>query len=486
MNETKPIENNNKKVSDNNKKIIFANSIIIFACVIFLLAVAIIRFNIIDGRPLDKTIIPYANLLVIFALCFCVILFALKYLDPKNYNTKMFGVICFVIAINYAVCILIEKLSVFAMPVTLTVLLLSVFTNTKTAFLGNVFSMLMLHITLMAMAASAEQPIPQMLLPIMIFTITAGTILSIVINTDIRRLTYVINGVAVNLISLPIIILYQLIIAPQSFMELLGELPFIAFMVLGSVLLALLFQPIIEAMFNINSNFRFMELCDHHRPLLLRLAKTAPGTFNHSLTVANLAETCARAINENTYFARAAAYYHDVGKLYNNNMRFFKENQFSDVNPHDGLTPEVSCDIIRKHASQGKQICAEYRIPQEIADITAEHHGTMPIFYFYNKAKEMTDREINIKEYCYQGPIPSSKVAAIIMICDAAEATVRAMKEPTYEKVEKIVKDIIDQRLRYGQFDNCDITLKELAIIKNTIVHAFGGLYHERIQYPEV
>ncbi|HHW89620.1 MAG TPA: HDIG domain-containing protein [Clostridiales bacterium] len=485
MSETKPIENNKKIIdNNNNKKIIFANSIIIFACVIFLLTVAIIRFNIMDGRPLDKTIIPYVSLLVIFALCFCVILFALKYLDLPNYNTKMFGVICFIIAVNYAVCILIEKLSIFAMPVTLTVLLLSVFTNAKTAFLGNVFSALMLFITLTAMAVSGGQPIPQMLLPIIIFTITAGTILSIVINTDIRRFTYVIRGSAVNLISLPIIILYQLIIAPQSFMGLLSELPFAAFMVLGTVLLALLLQPIIEVIFNINSNFRFMELCDHHRPLLLRLAKSAPGTFNHSLTVANLAETCARAINENTYFARAAAYYHDVGKL--NNTRFFKENQFNDTNPHDGLTPEVSCDIIRKHASQGKQVCAEYRIPQEIADITAEHHGTMPIFYFYNKAKEMTDREINIKEYCYQGPIPSSKVAAIIMICDAAEATVRAMKEPTYEKVEKTVKDIIDQRLRYGQFDNCDITLKELAIIKNTIVHAFGGLYHERIQYPEV
>lgn len=476
MSETKSI--------DNNKKIAFANIIIILASVIFLLATVVLRFNIIDARPLDKTILPYISLLVIFGLCFWIILFSLKYLDAKNYNTKMFGVICFVIAINYAFCILIEKLSPYAMPVTLAVLLLSVFTNTKVAFLGNVFSILMLYLTLITMAIAGGEPMPNLLLPIIIFAIIAGTLLSIVINSDNRRLTYIIRGIAVNLISLPIILLYQVIIAPNSFVEIFSKLTYTAVMIVGTVLLALLLQPIIEVIFNINSNFRYMELCDHHRPLLLRLAKSAPGTFNHSLTVANLAETCARAINENTYFARAAAYYHDVGKL--NNTRFFKENQFNETNPHDGLTPEVSCDIIKKHASYGKQICAEYGIPQEISDITAEHHGTMPIFYFYNKAKEMTDREINIKEYCYPGPIPSTKISAIVMICDAAEASVRAMKEHTYEKVEKIVKDIIDQRLKYGQFDNCDITLKELAIIKNTIVNAFGGLYHERIQYPEI
>lgn len=472
------------KTTIDNKKIIFANSIIILASVIFLLAVAVVRFNIIDGRELIDTIIPYVCLFLIFALCFCIILFSLKYLDAKNNNTKMFGVICFVIAINYAICVLLEKISPYAMPVTLTVLLLSVFTNTKIAFLGNVFGILMLYITLITMAILAGQAMPNFLLPIIIFAITAGTILSMVINTDNRRLTYILRGIGVNMISLPIILLFQAVIAPSSFVSIFSKLPYTACMIVGTVLLALLFQPIIEALFNISSNFRYIELCDHHRPLLLKLAKVAPGTFNHSLTVANLAETCARAINENTYFARAAAYYHDVGKL--NNTRYFKENQFSDVNPHDELTPEVSCDIIKKHATQGKQICAEYGIPQEIADITAEHHGTMPIIYFYNKAKEMTDREINIKEYCYPGPIPSSKVAAIIMICDAAEATVRAMKEHTYEKVEKIVKEIIDQRLKYGQFDNCDITLKELAIIKDTIVNAFGGLYHERIQYPEI
>ena len=475
MNEIKQIEN--------NKKTNLANIMIIAVCVIFMLAIMVIRFNIIDKRAFDETIFIYLSLVAVFSLCFTVVLFALKHLNTVRYTVKVFGLICFVISITYAICIFIEKLSPYAMPVTLAVLLLSVFTDTKVAFLGNVFCVLMLYITLMSLAISGGQQMPYWLLPMMIFAVTAGTILSITVNRDTRRLTFIFFGILINTACLPLLIINELI-TQFSFSELINVLPYAPSLIFGSVLFALMLQPIIEVAFNVNSNFRLMELCDHHRPLLLRLAKSAPGTFNHSLTVANLAETCARAINENTYFARAAAYYHDVGKL--KNTRYFKENQFNEANPHDGLTPEVSCDIIRKHASQGADICKEYRIPQEIAVITAEHHGTMPIAYFYNKAKEITDREVDIKDYRYFGPIPTSKVAAIIMICDAAEATVRAMKEHDYEKVEKIVKDIIDQRLRYGQFDNCDITLKDLATIKDTIVSAFGGLYHERIQYPEV
>lgn len=474
---------NEIKQTENNKKLYLANIMIIAVSVIFMLAVMVIRFNIMDKRSLLDTIYSYVSLVCIFSLCFTVLLFALKHLGTVHYSVKMFGVICFIIAITYTVCVFVEKLSPYAMPITLAVLLLSVFTDTKVAFLGNVFCVLMLNITLMSLSVSKDQLMPYWLLPLIIFAITAGTILSITVNRDTKRLTFIFYGILINAVCLPLMIINELI-NPSSFGELYNVLPFAPFMIFGTVLLALMLQPIMEVIFNINSNFRLMELCDHHRPLLLRLAQYAPGTFNHSLTVANLAETCARAINENTYFARAAAYYHDVGKL--KNTRYFKENQFNETNPHDGLTPEVSCDIIRKHAMQGGEICREYRIPQEIAAITAEHHGTMPIIYFYNKAREITDREIDIKDYRYLGPIPSSKVAAIIMICDAAEATVRAMKEHSYEKVEKVVKDIIDQRLRYGQFDNCDITLKDLAVIKDTIVSAFGGLYHERIKYPEI
>ncbi|HEY8390514.1 MAG TPA: HDIG domain-containing metalloprotein [Clostridia bacterium] len=477
------IETKNEIKQTDNKKLYLANTMIIAMSVIFMLAVMVLRFNIIDKRTINETIYSYISLMVIFTLCFSVVFFALRYLNTDHYTVKMFGVICFVITITYAICIFVEKLSPYAMPITLTVFLLSVFTDTKVAFLGNVFSVLMIFITLMALAISKGQPTPSWVLPMLIFAVTAGTISSLTLNRDTKRLTYILYGVLINAVCLPLLIINE-IITPSSFKELYNVLPYAPFLIFGTVLIALMLQPIIEAVFNINSNFRLMELCDHHRPLLLRLAKYAPGTFNHSLTVANLAETCARAINENTYFARAAAYYHDVGKL--KNTRYFKENQFSESNPHDGLTPEVSCDIIRKHALQGSEICREYRIPQEIAEITSEHHGTMPIIYFYNKAKEMTDREVDIKDYRYAGPIPSTKIAAIIMICDAAEATVRAMKEHSYEKVEKVVKDIIDQRLRYGQFDNCDITLKDLAVIKDTIVRAFGGLYHERIQYPEI
>lgn len=471
-------KNTNKK---QNRLLI--DILIIFLSVAVLLACVIIRYNVIEKRLFEDTVLSYASMTVIYSLCFSVILFVLKNQHSKDDTPRMFGVICFIISITFIICIFIEDLSIYAMPITLAVLLLSVFFNTGIAFLGNVFSTLMIYVTLMSMAISAGDPMPYWFLPLMIFSITAGTILSIIINKDTKRFSFILYGIIINSVSIPLIVLNEFIDLVE-FIEFAKILPYTSFLIFGTVLIALMLQPIIEVIFNINSNFRLIELCDHRRPLLLNLAKNAPGTFNHSLTVANLAETCARAINENTYFARAAAYYHDVGKL--KNTRFFKENQFKGANPHDGLTPEASIDIIRKHALQGMEICKEYHIPQEIAQITVEHHGTMPIKYFYYKAKEMTDRELDIKDYSYLGQIPTTKTAAIIMICDAAEATVRSMKEHSYDLVEATVKEIIEERLRYSQFDACDITMKDLAVIKDTIVEAFGGLYHERIKYPGI
>lgn len=451
------------------------------ASIIAMLTAAVIRYNIIDSLSFKVTIMPYVSLFLIFGLCYAVLFLMQKGKKGKDYTPRTFGAISVVITITYTASIFLEKLSPYAMPLTLTVMVISLFVDTKVAFFANVISMLMIFATIMSMSIAQSVSPPEWVLVLLVFSITAGTIISITITRDTKRLTFIWVCALINLISIPLIILNEYI-APSEMHLFYSALPYALFSIVGSVVLALLIQPIIEAIFNVNSNFRLIELCDHHRPLLLRLAKNAPGTFNHSLTVANLAETCARAIGENTYFARAAAYYHDVGKL--KNTRYFKENQFSEANPHDGLTPEVSTDIIRKHAIHGLEICKEYRIPPEIAIITAEHHGTMPIQYFYSEAKKLTDRELDIKDYSYYGPIPSSKIAAIIMICDAAEATIRANNSHSYNEVLNIVKELIDVRLKLGQFDNCDITLKELAIIRDTIVEAFGGLYHERIKYP--
>ncbi len=252
-----------------------------------------------------------------------------------------------------------------------------------------------------------------------------------------------------------------------------------------SVVLFMAILPIFEWLFNKLTSYRLSELTEHSAPLIKRMIDEAPGTFNHSIVVSNLAESCAIAIGENALLARCAAYYHDMGKL--KQPEFFKENQQDGRNPHNDLTPELSANIIRAHAKDGYDIVKKYGLPQEIADICLQHHGTMPMMYFYAKAKQFADGgEVNIEKYSYSGPKPQTKIAAILMIADAGEAAVRTLKDRNRESVDSLLNKLINERMQLRQFEDCDITMKELNIIRNTIVNTLTGVYHSRIEYPKV
>lgn len=241
--------------------------------------------------------------------------------------------------------------------------------------------------------------------------------------------------------------------------------------------------PVFEVLFNCITDYRLRELTDHDAPLMRELKDRAPGTFNHSIVVAHLAEACAIALDEDTALARAAAYYHDVGKL--RQPEYFTENQ-AGYNPHDELSPELSVDIIRSHAKDGFELIRSKHLPKILADIALQHHGTLPIKYFYAKALKMSDGELNIEDFSYAGPKPQTKIAAIIMIADASEAISRTLPDRTPEKVENAVRDIIEERMDLDQFDECDITMKDLTVIKETIVSCLTGVYHNRVQYPKL
>ncbi len=242
--------------------------------------------------------------------------------------------------------------------------------------------------------------------------------------------------------------------------------------------------PVFEGLFKKITCFKLSELTDHKAKLIRKLITQAPGTFNHSIIVSNIAEACATAIGEDALLARTCAYYHDVGKL--RRPEFFKENQADGVNPHNDLTPELSANIIRSHTQDGYAFALKNRLPQEIADICLQHHGTMPMLFFYDKAKKFTDGEVSLTNYCYAGPKPQSKIAAIIMVADGAEAAARSLKTRTRETVSNAVKKIVSERMQLGQFDECELTLKEINIIIQTIVNSLSGVYHDRIKYPKV
>ncbi len=254
----------------------------------------------------------------------------------------------------------------------------------------------------------------------------------------------------------------------------------------GGVMSAVIFLfllPLFEAIFNCLTVFRLRELTSSDAKMLRKLKAEAPGTYNHSVMVSQLAEACAAAIGENPDYAKAAALYHDVGKLHN--PEHFTENQ-GGYNLHDELTPELSADIIRSHAHDGFQLIRNNHLPEFLADVALQHHGTMPIRYFYAKALKLTDGELNIEDFSYLGPKPQTKIAAIIMISDASEAAVRAVGSRSPEDIEKAIRSVIEERMDLEQFSECDITLVELAKIREALVDTLSGVYHHRIKYPGI
>lgn len=310
----------------------------------------------------------------------------------------------------------------------------------------------------------------------------SGTVAVIFTVQNNRRLDTVLSAFKLGFLSmLAGVAVFAAIKGPTVDIFLIGISAFLS--ALFSLLIYLGLLPLLERIFNIITFYRLSELTDHNRSLLKKLAQYAPGTFNHSIAVANLAEACAIAIGESPQLARAAAYYHDIGKI--KYPQFFKENQGKE-NPHDDLTPELSASFIKKHAVEGYNLCREHRLPEEIASICLEHHGTTVIKYFYYQATKYTEGDLSTNQFRYPGPKPKSRIAAIIMIADAAEAAIRVLPDRNKEVIEQQVREIIDERMDLDQFSDCDITMHDIYTIINQIVNISLGIYHDRTDYPKL
>ena len=260
-----------------------------------------------------------------------------------------------------------------------------------------------------------------------------------------------------------------------------------AFSLIGSGLSGILtigLLPFFESAFDIVTTIKLLELSNPNSPLLKKLLMEAPGTYHHSILVANLAEVAAEAVGGNPVLARVCSYYHDVGKI--KRPYFFKENQIGNDNPHNKITPNLSALIITSHVKDGLELAKEYRLPKVIQDIIEQHHGNSLVKYFYITAKNSSENpdEVLEEDFRYQGPIPCTKEAGIIMLADSVEAGVRSISEPTQSKIEDMVNNIIKSRLNENQLDDCDLTLKDLNKIKSAFLKTLTGIYHQRIEYP--
>lgn len=243
--------------------------------------------------------------------------------------------------------------------------------------------------------------------------------------------------------------------------------------------------PYLESAFSITSMIRLLELSNPNQYLLKRLLLEAPGTYHHSLMVGNLAEAAAEAVGANPLLVRVGAYYHDIGKI--RRPEYFVENQQGNIDPHAKIAPALSALIITSHVKEGLEMARDKHLPQSIINFIAGHHGTSLTKYFYGRALEEDGGEnINEDNYRYSGPKPQSKEVALVMLADATEAAVRSIPEPTSEKIRDMVRKIIRDKLNDGQLEECDLTFRDLDIITATFVRVLEGIYHRRIEYPDI
>ncbi len=253
----------------------------------------------------------------------------------------------------------------------------------------------------------------------------------------------------------------------------------------GSLMTVLL--PAVENVFNVQTDLSLIELGDPAHPLLQELIRRAPGTYNHSITVASLAEAAAESIGARGLLVRVGAYFHDIGKMLK--PGYFIENQSPGDNRHDSLVPAMSTLVIIAHVKDGADLARQNKLPERIIDFIQQHHGTTLVEYFYRQASQQKDNdpdasEVDESTFRYPGPKPQTKEAGVLMMADAVESATRALKEPTPSRIENIVEDISMKRLLDGQFDECELTLEELRKIGESLVKSLTAVYHGRVKYP--
>jgi len=260
----------------------------------------------------------------------------------------------------------------------------------------------------------------------------------------------------------------------------------LGFGLFGGLLAAVLVSgiiPLIESAFRYTTNLKLVELANMNNPLLRELMFQAPGTYHHSIIVGNLAEAAAETIGANPLLARVAAYYHDIGKA--RKPLYFIENVSGTENKHDKLAPSMSALILVAHLKDGVEMAKEHHLGRSLVDIIRQHHGTSLMKFFYDRAKQREEREVDEYDYRYPGPKPQTREAALIMLADAVEAASRTLTDPTPARIQGMVQKIVNNIFIDGQLDECELTLKDLHNIAKSFNRVLGGIFHHRIDYPE-
>ena len=366
----------------------------------------------------------------------------------------------------------------FLFPTALATMLVRMLVNERTAILITV---------LLAAAAGVifQEGYSAVLQMEMSLYIIFGGFASLFFMRSVEKRSHILTASGiVSFVNLLFIVFYLLMTQSNYGMKELAFYAvgaFVSGFMSGTLAMGLL--PFFESAFGVLSTLRLIELSNPNHPLLKKLLVETPGTYHHSVMVANLAEAACEEIGADGLLARVGCYYHDIGKTVR--PTFFIENQMAGMNPHDAMAPEKSAEIIMAHTTDGADLLRKYKMPQEIIDIALQHHGTSLLKFFWFKAKE-EGKELEECDFRYPGPKPQTTEAAVISVADSVEAAVRSMKEPTPDKIRKLVQAIIDDRLKDDQFDECDISIKQLKTIEEVLCETLNGIFHSRIEYPDM
>ncbi|WP_339735137.1 HDIG domain-containing metalloprotein [uncultured Sunxiuqinia sp.] len=426
------------------------------------------------GQDIERYLLILGKLILIIS-CLLILIFYLYYFRPEIFNQKrrLSFILIMIVLMVFTSRFVNDRdfMNLYLVPVAILPILLRIFFDSRTA----IFTLLVTTLLIGYFAPNNFE---------YIFLNQVAGIIAVFSLDKLHRRSHLI------LTAFWVFLAYSVVFLALSMIQ-EGNIESIPWRELewfgGNALLILLAYPLIyifEKLFGFVSDVTLIELSDTNQPLLRKLAQEAPGTFQHSMQIANLAEEVILRIGGNPFLVRAGALYHDIGKT--NQPAYFIENQAAGMSPHSKLDNKESAKIIIDHVTRGVKIARRHKLPEVLIEFISSHHGTSQAKYFYTTYKnEHPNEEVDPKEFTYPGPPPKNKETSVVMLTDGIEAAARAMKEKSLENLRVLIEKIVQDKIDTRQLDNADLTLREIRIFKETILEKLMNIYHIRIEYPE-
>lgn len=435
---------------------------------------------------LEDNLYDVSMILGLAVLTVCMLLSVLGYLLSMERERlrapKDTLLLVSVLLIGTGLCCLVKEINIYLVPMELMVMIVSGLLSQGLALVLTPVSGIIAGV----IAAGSEGVFTASMFQIVLMTLFGGATAVYLSRQTHKRSGLLYGGFAIALVNFAVMIATGILSAadvkPSLWSAIYG-----AGGGLLSAVLAVGVMPLLESLFKLVTPQMLLELCNPTQPLLRMLQTEAPGTHHHCLLVANLAEAAADKVGANALLCRVGAYYHDIGKM--RRPIFFKENQIDQPNPHDGLEPQVSAAILAAHVRDGVSMAEKYKLPRPVIDLIAQHHGDGFMAYFYYAAKkkaEETGEEVQESEFSYDGPKPQTKEAAILMLADTVEAAARTLKDRSYDKMVEFIEKLVKEKVDSGQLSEAPLTFREITEVSEAFIHTLAGIYHERIEYPDL